>query len=72
MRLSSGFVLIERFGQQLGDDFADGTAVLLLQVLDLLQDGIVYVDRRSGHDELILIKIASDVNTKDDEMPEIT
>jgi hypothetical protein len=56
---------IERFGQQLRDDFTDGTAVLLLHVLNLVQDGIVYVDRRSGHDDLIIVKLASDVNSND-------
>lgn len=59
MSLSRGFVLIEGFGQQLRNDFADGTAVLLLQVLNFLQNGIVYVDRRSGHDDLIIEKLAS-------------
>ena len=65
MCLSRGFVLIEGLGQQLRNDFADGTAVLLLQVLDFLQNGIVYVDCRSGHDDLIIERLASDVNNND-------
>ncbi len=65
MCLSRGFVLVEGLGQQLRNDFADRTAVLLLQVLDFLQNGIVYVDRCSGHDDLIIERLASDVKNND-------
>ena len=68
MCLGRGFLLIEGFGQQLRDDFSGGTAVLLLQVLDILEDGIVYVDRRSSHDDSIILRLASDVNNNDAEI----
>ena len=58
MCLNRGVVLIEGFGQQLRNDFADGTAVLLLQVLDFLRNGIVYIDRRSSQDDLVIEKLA--------------
>jgi hypothetical protein len=57
----SNFALVQSLGKEVRDQAAERFALLLLAAFEIPQNGRINIDRRSGHDALMINFIASDV-----------
>jgi hypothetical protein len=58
----ANFAVVKSLGKKVRDEAAKRLAFLLLAAFEIPQNRRVDVDRRSGHDELMITLRASDVN----------
>jgi hypothetical protein len=58
------FALVQSLGEEVRDEAAKRFAFSLLPTFEIPQNGRVNIDRRSGHDELMINFFASDVKLR--------